>query len=91
VRGLPAHPAYPRERSDPTSVIGPYILTRSATDTLPIPCGLSLFVMAHMCSQMRGVHDVVSQMRTIVWRGTYQQDERLQRAFLALAGQRDAG
>ena len=47
--------------------------------------------MAHMCSQMRGVHDVVSQMRTIVWRGTYQQDERLQRAFLALAGQRDAG
>jgi GTP cyclohydrolase I len=51
------------------------------------PSGVAVLVEAHhMCSQMRGVRDVVSRMRTIVWRGVYQQQEALQRAFFDLAG-----
>ena len=50
------------------------------------PTGAAVIIHGHhMCSQMRGVHDVVSQMRTIVWRGAYQQHEALQRVFLDLA------
>jgi GTP cyclohydrolase I len=51
------------------------------------PTGIAVLIEGHhMCSQMRGVHDVVSQMRTIVWRGQYQQSEALQRVFFDLAG-----
>jgi GTP cyclohydrolase IA len=51
------------------------------------PTGVAVIIRGHhMCSQMRGVRDVVSQMRTIVWRGAYQQNEALQRVFFELAG-----
>ena len=51
------------------------------------PAGVAVIIHGHhMCSQMRGVRDVVSQMRTIVWRGEYQQHEALQRVFIDLAG-----
>jgi GTP cyclohydrolase I len=51
------------------------------------PAGVAVLVEGHhMCSQMRGVHDVVSQMRTIVWRGVYQRNDALQRVFFDLAG-----
>ena len=57
-------------------------------ETIVRPGGVAVMIYGHhMCSQMRGVHDVVSQMRTIVWRGVYQQNETLQRVFLNLAGQ----
>jgi GTP cyclohydrolase IA len=53
------------------------------------PAGVAVIIHGHhMCSQMRGVHDVVSQMRTIVWRGLYQRNDGLQRVFLDLAGHR---
>jgi GTP cyclohydrolase IA len=51
------------------------------------PAGVAVVIRGHhLCSQMRGVRDVVSQMRTIVWRGVYQENEALQRVFLDLAG-----
>jgi GTP cyclohydrolase I len=51
------------------------------------PAGVAVMIRGHhLCSEMRGVRDVVSQMRTIVWRGVYQKTEALQRVFLDLAG-----
>lgn len=51
------------------------------------PAGVAVIIHGHhMCSQMRGVHDVVSQMRTIVWRGVYKENEAFQRVFMDLAG-----
>jgi GTP cyclohydrolase I len=58
-----------------------------ALEAIVRPAGVAVLVEGHhMCSEMRGVRDVVSQMRTIVWRGVYQDREALQRAFFDLAG-----
>ena len=50
------------------------------------PAGVAVLVEGHhMCSQMRGVRDIESHMRTIVWRGAYQHNDALQRVFFDLA------
>jgi GTP cyclohydrolase IA len=42
---------------------------------------------AHLCTQMRGVHEESSRTVTTFWRGSYDSDETLRREFLAsLAG-----
>lgn len=37
---------------------------------------------AHLCTQMRGVHDERSRTVTTFWRGLYEEDESLRREFL---------
>ncbi|HZD87930.1 MAG TPA: GTP cyclohydrolase I [Gaiellaceae bacterium] len=41
---------------------------------------------AHLCTQMRGVHEEASRTVTTVWRGLYDESEALRREFLALTG-----
>lgn len=38
---------------------------------------------AHLCTQMRGVHEESSRTVTTFWRGSYERDESLRREFLA--------
>jgi GTP cyclohydrolase I len=38
---------------------------------------------AHLCTQMRGVHEEGSRTVTTFWRGSYERDESLRREFLA--------
>jgi GTP cyclohydrolase I len=40
----------------------------------------------HLCTQMRGVSEVTSRTRTIVWRGAYERTERLRAEFLDACG-----
>ena len=41
---------------------------------------------AHLCTQMRGVHEEGSVTVTTVWRGLFDEDESLRREFLSLTG-----
>ena len=41
---------------------------------------------AHLCTQMRGVHEDASRTVTTVWRGLYEDGEALRHEFLALTG-----
>jgi GTP cyclohydrolase I len=48
------------------------------------PHGIGLFIEAHhLCTQMRGVHEVSPMTRTTFWRGTYDSDAALRSEFLA--------
>jgi len=38
---------------------------------------------AHLCTQMRGVHEEGSRTKTTFWRGLYDEDADLRREFLA--------
>ncbi len=52
------------------------------------PLGAAVLLAArHLCTQMRGVREDAAETKTIVWRGAYEQDARLQHTFLRLAAQ----
>ena len=47
------------------------------------PLGVAVHVeAAHLCTQMRGVHEESSRTATTFWRGVYEQDADLRREFL---------
>jgi len=47
------------------------------------PRGVAVHVeAAHLCTQMRGVHEESSRTATTFWRGVYEQDADLRREFL---------
>jgi GTP cyclohydrolase I len=54
-----------------------------ALDAMLQPHGIGLYIQAHhLCTQMRGVHEVSPTTRTTFWRGTYDSDAALRSEFL---------
>lgn len=51
------------------------------------PHGVAVHLEAvHLCTQMRGVHEVNSSTRTTYWRGNYDHDAQLRTDFFELCG-----
>lgn len=51
------------------------------------PHGVAVYLEAHhLCTQMRGVHEVSPQTRTTFWRGNYDSDPALRAEFLQICG-----
>ncbi len=51
------------------------------------PHGVAVYLDAvHLCTQMRGVREIDSTTRTTYWRGAYDGDPDLRRAFYTLSG-----
>jgi GTP cyclohydrolase I len=64
---------------------------QQAADTLEAmlqPHGVAVYLEAHhLCTQMRGVHEVSPLTRTTFWRGLYDSDPALRSDFLRACGQ----
>ncbi len=51
------------------------------------PHGMAVYIEAHhLCTQMRGVHEVSPLTRTTFWRGFYDNDPALRSEFMAACG-----
>jgi GTP cyclohydrolase I len=51
------------------------------------PHGIAVYLEAHhLCTQMRGVHEVSPLTRTTFWRGLYDSDPALRSEFLQVSG-----
>ncbi len=58
-----------------------------ALETMLHPHGIAVYLDAHhLCTQMRGVHEVSPQTRTTFWRGFYDSDPALRAEFMAACG-----
>jgi GTP cyclohydrolase I len=56
-------------------------------DNMLEPHGVAVYLEAyHLCTQMRGVHEVSQLTRTTFWRGSYDGDPALRAEFLAACG-----
>jgi GTP cyclohydrolase I len=56
-------------------------------DSMLEPHGVAVYLEAyHLCTQMRGVHEVSQLTRTTFWRGSYDSDPALRAEFLASCG-----
>jgi GTP cyclohydrolase I len=56
-------------------------------DTLLAPHGVAVYLEAHhLCTQMRGVHEVLPLTRTTFWRGVYDTDPALRAEFFVACG-----
>ena len=56
-------------------------------DTLLAPHGVAVYLEAHhLCTQMRGVQEVLPLTRTTVWRGAYETDPALRAEFFVACG-----
>lgn len=60
-----------------------------ALEDILAPHGIAVHLDAvHLCTQMRGVHEIESSTRTTYWRGNYDTDPQLRVEFFALSGLR---
>jgi GTP cyclohydrolase IA len=60
-----------------------------ALEDILAPHGIAVHLDAvHLCTQMRGVHEIESSTRTTHWRGNYDSDPQLRVEFFALSGLR---
>ena len=51
------------------------------------PHGVAVYLEAHhLCTQMRGVHEISPLTRTTFWRGAYDADATLRAEFLTACG-----
>ena len=51
------------------------------------PHGVGVYIEArHMCTQMRGVHEITPLTRTNFWRGVYDSDPAVRAEFLSMCG-----
>jgi GTP cyclohydrolase I len=58
-----------------------------SVDAMLQPHGLAVYLEAyHLCTQMRGVHEVSQLTRTTFWRGSYDSDPAMRAEFLAACG-----
>ncbi len=58
-----------------------------ALQTMLEPHGVAVYLEAqHLCTQMRGVHEVSPRTRTSFWRGLYETDAALRSEFLRASG-----
>jgi GTP cyclohydrolase IA len=56
-------------------------------DAMLQPHGVAVYLEAyHLCTQMRGVHEVSQLTRTTFWRGSYDSDPAMRGEFLAACG-----
>jgi GTP cyclohydrolase I len=56
-------------------------------DAMLQPHGVAVYLEAyHLCTQMRGVHEVSQLTRTTFWRGSFDSDPALRAEFLASCG-----
>jgi GTP cyclohydrolase I len=56
-------------------------------DTLLAPHGVAVYLEAHhLCTQMRGVQEVLPLTRTTFWRGAYETDPALRAEFFVACG-----
>jgi GTP cyclohydrolase I len=51
------------------------------------PHGVAIYMEAqHLCTQMRGVREILPLTRTMYWRGNYETDESLRQEFFTACG-----
>lgn len=56
-------------------------------DAMLQPYGVAIYLEAqHLCTQMRGVHEISPLTRTTGWRGQYTEDPALRSVFFAASG-----